>query len=256
MAYPDGFITNTTDAANSGSWVDGDMVKVLSYYEPPNPHWTEEFTEQLRQREREYQRVMEGAYYPTPPPVPSSTPATSPQRTLTLIKKSVKQIKAEAVGEKAQKRIQTKVDRLRDAGALAQATILETELQLRVKLMRLQEWDYKVLPYDAIKQYESANKNWDGQGGRYKVHIDLLERYCGTTTENETEAKDKIIPDEVLDKLEDAKERQVFDEVSVLWVEKIKDPLLLGSIKGCKDFFLICEWGDDVKFDDMVKDKK
>lgn len=45
------------------------------------------------------------------------------------------------------------------------------------------------------------------------------------------------------------------DTFSVLWVEKVKDPLLLGCIDGCKDFFLICEWGDDIKFDDIVKGK-
>lgn len=254
MAISQDYLTSAYIDASTNSW--------SNWRTPPVP--LRRTVDEQRQIEDEHRRAMEslspqnnigqmyramqGQHYPTPPSI------TKPENTLVLIKKSIKQIKAEAVGEKAQKRIQTKIDRLRGAGALAQATILETELQVRVKLMRVQEWNYKVLPYDAIKQYESANRNWDGQGGRYKVHIDLLENYCGTPLQDTTgEAKDKIIPDGVLDELDVAKERQVFDKVSVLWVEKIKDPLLLGSIDGCKDFFLIAQWGDDVKFEDLVK---
>lgn len=185
------------------------------------------------------------------PYVPS--PALSSENTLVLIKKSIKEIKAEAVSEEAQKSVRGKIERLQKLGVTAQATVLELELQVRIKLARVQEWDYKVLPYDAIKEFESANRNWDGKGGRYLVHVDPLEKYCGTLVE--TEAKDKIIPDNVLDELEKAYSRQVFDQVSVLWVEKVKDPLLLGLINGCKDFFLICEWGEDISFDQIMKGK-
>lgn len=170
----------------------------------------------------------------------------NPEGTLALIKKSIKEIKAEAVGEEAQKRVQVKINRLKELGVTAQAKILELELQVRVKLMRLQEWDYKVLPFEAIKEYDGKTVN----SYTLRVHIDLLEAYCGAGED----AKDKIIPNAVLDKLEEAKDRQVFDQVSVLWVEKVKDPLLLGSIEGCKDYFLIAEWGEDVKFDDIVKE--
>lgn len=183
---------------------------------------------------------------------PSNIETRNPEGTLALIKKSIKEIKAEAVSEEAQGRVRAKIGRLLDLGAQAQAGILETELQVRVKLMRVQEWDYKVLPYEAIEEYVEVNKNWDGIGGHYKVHIDLLENYCGTAIDEET--KDKIMPDNVLDKVEEAKGRQVFDTISVLWVEKVKDPLLLGSIEGCKDYFLITEWGNDVSFDEIMKD--
>jgi len=265
MAIPNGYLMGTytnTDANTNSLGGEPDWRKYPS--SPPVPRQPDPTAQEV-QRQEEYRRAMERSLPPFLGPESYRTierilgreeSSTPPKNTLVLIKKSIQQIKAEAVGEKAQKRIQTKIDRLRGAGALAQATILETELQVRVKLMRVGEWKYKVLPYDAIKQYEGANRNWDGQGGRYKVHIDLLENYCGTTTENETEAKDKIIPDGVLDELDVAKERQVFNKTHVLWVEKIKDPLLLGSIDGCKDFFLIAQWGDDVRFEDMVKGKK
>jgi hypothetical protein len=174
----------------------------------------------------------------------------SGENTFNLIKKSIKQIKAEAVGEEAQKIIGNKIQRLKKLGVTAQAQVLEIELNLRIRLARVQEWDYKVLPYDAIKDYDGKIYN----SYTLKVHIDQIDKYCGQ--DEQTEAKDKIIPDFVLDKLEESREKQVFDDFSVLWIEKVKDPLLLGSIKGCKDYFLIAEWGEDVKFNDLVNPEK
>lgn len=174
----------------------------------------------------------------------SYSPATqsmSGGETLMLIKKSIKQIKTEAVGENAQTKIKTKIDRLLDLGALAQATILDAELQLRQKLYALSEWDYKVLPYDSIKEFEKANQMTAIKDG-LRVRIDSLEKF------------DKIMPDNVLDELEKAKDRKLFDEFVVLSVEKVKDPLLLGQINGCKDYFLLAEWGDDITFDELVKE--
>ena len=180
----------------------------------------------------------------------------SGEKTLTLIKKSIKQIKAEAVSEEAQKQVGDKIERLKKFGITTQAQILEQELKLRIKLARVQEWDYKVLPYDAIKEFESINKMTATKDG-LKVHINSLDKYCGIVEGALIdEAKDKIIPDFVLDKIEEAKDRQIFDEFNILWVEKVKDPLLLGSIKGCKDYFFICEWGEDIKFEDLIKPKE
>lgn len=175
----------------------------------------------------------------------------NPTGTLALIKKSIKEIKAEAVSEEAQGRVEDKILRLLELGATAQATVLEAELSVRRKLNHLQEWDYKVLPYEAIEEFEGANRNWDGQGGRIKVHIDPLESYCGNPQAGD--AKDRIIPDNVLDKLEEAKERKLFDTFSVLWVEKVADPLLLGIVNGCKDYFFITEWGSDISFEQIMK---
>jgi hypothetical protein len=172
----------------------------------------------------------------------------NPAGTLALIKKSIKEIEAEAVSEDAQYKVLEKIDRLENLGLQKQAAILEVELKVRVKLMLVKEWDYKVLPFEAIKKFVKEHRNWDGRGGYYKVHVEPLEAYAG-----DPEAKDKIIPDPVLDELETAQGRQVFDKFHVLRVEKVADPLLLGSIDGCKDFFFICEWGEDVSFDQIVK---
>jgi len=173
--------------------------------------------------------------------------------TLELIKKSVKEIKEAAVSEEARNRVQSKIGRLEKLGVKAQAVVLKAELQLRLRLAKVQEWSYKVLPYDEIKKYEQGQRNWDGNRGYAKVHVDQLDQYTGNKL---AEDKDSIIPDFVLDKLAEAKDRQVFDDFGVLWVEKVKDPLLLGVIKGCKDYFLIAEWGEDIKFGDIMKGKE
>ncbi len=86
---------------------------------------------------------------------------------------------------------------------------------------------------------------------RVNIKIDLLADYVGNPEGGKT--KDRIIPDFVLDKLEEAKDRQVFDEFKVLWVERVADPLLLGCIDGCEDFFFVCEWGDDITFEQIMK---
>ena len=106
------------------------------------------------------------------------------------------------------------------------------------------------MPAEEIGRFKSENRMTATRDG-IRVHIDLLENYCGNPVVGE--AKDRIIPDTALDELDKAKERQLFDKFNVLWIEKVPDPLLLGSVDGCKDFFLIAEWGEDVKFDDIVK---
>lgn len=191
--------------------------------------------------------------HPNPPTLTSNS-IPSGLKTLQLIKKSVRQIKADAVSEDAKKRVNEKITRLQRLGIKAQAVVLQAELALRIRLARVMEWNYKVLPMDELKKFELANGVSATRDG-LKVHVDPLRDYVGNTT-IEVEKKDMVIPDFVLDKLGEATDRQVFDDYAVLWVEKVKDPLLLGCVKGCKDYFLIAEWGDDVKFDEIMRGKK
>jgi len=184
---------------------------------------------------------------------PQSTPSISPEKTLKLLKKTIREIKAEAVSQEAQQAVSTKINRLEKLGIKSQAAVLKAELSLRIRLARVMEWNYKVLPYDELKKFEKDNQVTATRDG-LKVHIDKLEEYVGNTTVSK-EKKDMIVPDSVLNSLETAKDRQVFDEFGVLWVEKVKDPLLLGLINGCKDYFLIDEWGEDIKFNDIIKEK-
>lgn len=177
---------------------------------------------------------------------------------LKSLKKSVKAIELETITEGVKVKVQERIERLKKLGLELQARMLEHTMRIKVKISRVKEWDYKVLPQVAIDEFETKSRNWDNNGGRKVVHIDRLEEYHrgevrGAFSPAEAE---ELMPEFVLDKLEEAQERQVFDEFAVLWVERVKDPLLLGKVDGCQDYFFICEWDDDVKFADFVKDKK
>lgn len=236
MNGPDGFL--------NGYYPEMQQPQVWQEQATRNSQW---WYEQLQQPENIWLRNFQGLL--PAESMPSSVSGDG-ATTLTLIKKSIKQIKAEVVGKEAQDRMNVKIERLKKLGVNKQAAILEQELQVRLKLARIQEWDYKVLPYESIKRYNGQVIN----SYQVKVHIDALNEYCGI--DNETEAKDRIIPDNVLNELETAQGRQIFDSYSILWVEMVKDPLLLGSFNGCQDYFLIAEWGEDVKFDDIIKSEK
>lgn len=167
-----------------------------------------------------------------------------------LLKKSLKQIRAEPFGGDVRVRIEKKINRLENAGATKQALILEAEIRTRESLVRLQEWDYKVLPKAAIDKFQKENTMTFTRDG-LKLHVDQLEAYVGNPKSGE--AKDRILPDDVLEKLEEAKERELFDSFAVLWAEKVKDPIVLGCVDGCEDYFFIAEWSDDITFEQITK---
>lgn len=218
------------------------------------------YEENLRQlQEYEHMRRMQQAVMVQWPSLVSSwstsavnTETVNPKEKLEQLKKSVKQIEAEPFTGEARKHIENKINRLQNAGATAQATVLEQELQTKDALVRLKEWDYKLLPKATIKQFESDNVMTLTRDG-LRIHIDTLGSYLGNPQAGKE--KDRIIPDEVLDNLETAKERELFDEFQVLWAEKVKDPILLGTINGCEDYFYICEWGDDITFEELTNGK-
>lgn len=173
--------------------------------------------------------------------------------TLKAIKEAIHKIKDEAVSESARDSIDARIDKYDKAGLKKQARILREELHAKVRLARIREWDYKVLPFAAIKKYHHSVVN----GYYMDVHIDPIAEYSGKVEGDIIEGEyDKIVPEHVVDSLMEAQKRQVFDEYYVLWVEKVKDPLLLGKIKELPDYFLIDEWGDDVKLSDIVKEER
>lgn len=65
---------------------------------------------------------------------------------------------------------------------------------------------------------------------------------------------ERVPPAEVLVKLEEAINHQCFDSFEVVSVRAVKDPILFGKIKGCKDKFIIAQWDDDLKVSDLLKD--
>jgi hypothetical protein len=186
-------------------------------------------------------------------PYPSAPAGEDGETTLKKIKSAIHVIKDETVSDEAKTHVESRAQKYRRAGFNRQADILEAELRARIRLARIKEWDYKVLPYKAIKDFDGKTINkWT-----YHVHIEPVEKYLGIPEGTIVEGEfDKIVPEHVVDSLLTAQDRQIFDEYSVLWVEKVKDPLLLGRIKELPDYFLIDEWGDDIKFSDIVKASK
>ena len=59
-------------------------------------------------------------------------------------------------------------------------------------------------------------------------------------------------PKNVIDDMQEHKEREVFDCFTVASVKGIHDPLLLGRITGVEDRFFISQWADDICLDDLI----
>lgn len=69
------------------------------------------------------------------------------------------------------------------------------------------------------------------------------------------EVKDykRLPPDNVLEALKKAQADDIFDSFHIAYIERVKDPILFGQIKAFKNlYFFIAQWGDDVKFEDIL----
>ncbi len=63
----------------------------------------------------------------------------------------------------------------------------------------------------------------------------------------------RLPPDYVLEELTKAKAKDLFDTFHIAFIRKVKDPILFGKIKAFKNlYFFIAQWGDDVKFEDIL----
>lgn len=59
-------------------------------------------------------------------------------------------------------------------------------------------------------------------------------------------------PEDVLDKMGVAVDRQIFDHFEVAHIIQVKDPILFGRVKGCPDRFFIGQWDDDCRIEDIL----
>ena len=63
----------------------------------------------------------------------------------------------------------------------------------------------------------------------------------------------RLPPDDVLEALKKAQAEDLFDTFHIAYIERVKDPILFGKIKAFKNlYFFIAQWGDDVKFEDIL----
>lgn len=200
------------------------------------------------------QETWSGPTLPTSSFYRSHVPRTeSSARRFEVLKHCLNIIEGTPFTGEERSRIETKILRLIEAGAVAQAGVLEKEINMRVKLMRLKDWEYRLLTKKTLDKFSADNRMTMTEDG-LRLHIDRLEAYVGNP-ESGAE-KDRIIPDNILDKLEEAKERQLFDSFAVLWAERVPDPILLGVVNGCSDYFYIAEWGDDISFKQLSEGRE
>ncbi len=171
---------------------------------------------------------------------PAVTNATSAFKQLA---RSIEKIEATPFTGAEKERLETKIARLQAVGATRQAEILEKQLRLRQRLVALKDWDYPVLKRTTLEKFQSSNY-------KVRLHIHDLEHYVGNTDAGDE--KDRLIPDDVLDKIEQAKERKLFDAFQVMWAEQVKDPIVFGVLDGCQDMFFVAEWDDDITFEQLL----
>lgn len=65
-----------------------------------------------------------------------------------------------------------------------------------------------------------------------------------------------IPPIDVLQKVEEAVERKIFDCFEVAFIRDVKDPIVFGRITDCSDRFFVAQWDDDVKISDLLKENE
>lgn len=62
-----------------------------------------------------------------------------------------------------------------------------------------------------------------------------------------------VPPQEVLEKIEAAKNVGCFDYFEIAYVEEIKkDPIVFGRITDCPDRFFVAQWDDDVSIEQII----
>ncbi len=124
---------------------------------------------------------------------------------------------------------------LKELGMNAVAETLMKKKRGREKLLAAVE-KYK---YATGEDLDDFNADLKGHGKRLTV----------------VEIKDykKLPPDHVLESLKQAQADDMFDTFHIAYIERVKDPILFGKIKAFKNlFFFIDQWGDDVKFEEIL----
>lgn len=62
-----------------------------------------------------------------------------------------------------------------------------------------------------------------------------------------------VPPQEVLEKIEAAKNSGCFDYFEIAFVQEVKkDPIVFGRIEDCSDRFFIAQWDDDVSIEQII----
>lgn len=139
----------------------------------------------------------------------------------------------------------TPEDDLEKLGFKTAANALKADREMHRKLKIAFEFYRVVKPADV----EKFNKELFE---RTKNPLDFTHQVLSFTP---VEHYSGVPPQEVLDKVREAKERNCFDNFEVAHIEtvqKIPDPIIFGRINGSDLRFAIAQWDDDVKVEDLI----
>lgn len=132
---------------------------------------------------------------------------------------------------------------------------LEQASKLRAKLAQATE-HYPWLTQEQVSNYRkklrwSTERRVDRWTFKHEdLKFESLGDYSG------------LPPMEVLTKVQEAKARSIFDSYQVISVTTVTvdtrpiqflDPIVVASIMGDPRLFVIAQWGDDVKYEDIVR---
>lgn len=116
---------------------------------------------------------------------------------------------------------------------------------------------YKRINHSELVNFETELRKISDYSSKRELCQTPLEQYVGQNRAegdmiNEQEMG--LPPTDVLEKLAVAQKSKLFDYFTVLHIKYVPDPILCGHIKESKDLYFIAEWGDDIKFSDIVKE--
>ncbi len=111
---------------------------------------------------------------------------------------------------------------------------------------------YRFVKQDKI---DAFNKKLEAESKKDYSNYYTVKTLLFTPLENYSE----VPPEAVLDKIEEAIERNCFDTFEVAQVKEVtvqKDPIVFGRINDCPDRFFVAQWDDDVSIEDILKENE
>jgi len=148
------------------------------------------------------------------------------------------------------------IQELKEAGLTRAASELEKKLEMKRKLTLAFE-RFRVVKPEAIDKFNEALKartlKREGKKGvnLWEIHDKLcfikLEEYGGAP------------PVEVLTRLKEVREMNLFDAFEVAKIESIKeykDPIVFGRIDNCPLRFYVAQWDTDIRIEDLIAENE
>lgn len=123
---------------------------------------------------------------------------------------------------------------------MKEATSRLTKKKAATQKMHLAYQHFKYVRQEALDSYQAKELT----PHRKRFAYAALAEYPG------------VPPVEVLDAIESAQKVGCFDEITVMSVEDVKDPIVWGKVNGCSDLFFIAQWDKDITLEQIEVHEK